>query len=201
MRNQWYGDHRDVVKWGVLLHLASEYQLDLLIQVAYLTPDSPVPIIDWERDNAQITSEVLQHFRDIRHIKELAKLAGVQIEVFDHDFKTDSRDKYTEEVVKRIQALDGKPTALLLDPDTGISNNRNSSAHVTPEEVTAIWDALRPRDWLVLYQHASRESNWREKRRETFKAACSGAQVIQFCSPNGARDVAFFAASRSYAPT
>ncbi|HEV3138185.1 MAG TPA: hypothetical protein VGZ26_09775, partial [Pirellulales bacterium] len=115
-------------------------------------------------------------------------------------FAAQSREEYTTDVVRRIQALDGTSSAVLLDPDTGISINRKSSAHVTPEEVRAIWAALRQRDWLVLYQHASRESNWREIRRETFKAACGGAEVIQFCSRNGARDVAFFAASRSYHP-
>jgi hypothetical protein len=197
MRNQWYGDHRDLLKWGVLLHLARKYHLELVIQIAYLTLDDPVPTIDGELGETRVAPEILGHFRNIHHIAGLADSTGVRIEVFDHEFKTHSRDQYTAEVVKRIHALDGKPIAVLLDPDTGILENPKSPKHVTPKEVSAIWNALRPKDWLVLYQHASRDRNWREVRCNTFTVACPGAQVIQFRSGNGARDVAFFAAPRN----
>ena len=36
MRDKYYTDKRDLIKWGVLLHLAEEYSLQRIIQVAYL---------------------------------------------------------------------------------------------------------------------------------------------------------------------
>jgi hypothetical protein len=196
MRNQWYGDRRDVIKWGVLLHLAHTYQLKCVLQVAYFGLDD-VPTIEFEDGEVEVTPAVLEHFRDIHRIKELSKSTGVQIELVGHEFRANSRNKYTMDVVKHIQALDGKASAVLLDPDTGILNNPKSQKHVTPMEVSAIWNALCPKDWLVLYQHASRDRNWREERCKIFKAACDGARVLLFHSPKGAHDVAFFATSRS----
>ncbi len=35
MRNQWYGDKRDLIKWGVLVHLVKDRKLKKILQVAY----------------------------------------------------------------------------------------------------------------------------------------------------------------------
>lgn len=37
MRHQWYADARDLIKWGALLHLASEHKIKHIIHVAFLT--------------------------------------------------------------------------------------------------------------------------------------------------------------------
>lgn len=199
MRNQWYGDHRDLVKWGTLLELARSEQLRFILQVAYLRPDKGVPVIASERGDATVANEVLQHFRDVHLIKGLAKSTGIEIEVFDRYFAAKLRDEYTASVVSHIEKITTTPCVILLDPDTGLSTNRSSSAHVTPDEVSTIWSALRPKDWLVIYQHASRERDWAEKRRAAFQDACKGGRVLQFSSPNSARDVVLFAASQSNA--
>lgn len=183
------------MKWGALLRLAREHQLRLILQIAYFRADNGVPRLASELGESEVAPEVLQHFRDVHHITGIGASAGVEIEVFDRPFEARSRSEYTAAVLKRIQVLDAGPAALFLDPDTGLLPNRASPKHVTPDEVRALWDALRPRDWLVLYQHASRETNWIAKRREAFEAAVPGAHVVQFLSRNGARDVALFAAS------
>jgi hypothetical protein len=72
-----------------------------------------------------------------------------------------------------------------------------SSNKVTPEEVRMIWDVMQPRDWLVLYQHASRETNWIEKRRKLFAEVCRNSRPLMFRSNKGSRDVVFFAVSRA----
>jgi hypothetical protein len=198
MRNYWYGDHRDIVKWGVLLCLARQNQIPFILQVAYLTTVNVIPLLASEFGEVRVASEVLEHFRDIRQIAGLAALTGIQIEVFDRPFSVQSRDEYTARVIDRVRAMNINRAVVFLDPDTGISKKRASAAHVTVEEVSAIWNGLRQDDWLVVYQHALRETNWVGKQRAAFEAACSGAWVVQFLSPNGARDVAFFAASHSY---
>lgn len=43
MRLKWYGDRRDRVKRGGLLHLAEKFGLSTIVQVAYLPREG-----DWE---------------------------------------------------------------------------------------------------------------------------------------------------------
>ena len=195
MRNQWYGDHRDVVKWGALVRLAREYRLRTVLQVAYFRRDRDVPLITSESGTTQVAPEVLRHFRDIRHVDGLAASTGIEIVVYDRPFEVRSRNDYTAAVITKVRELAGRSSAIFLDPDTGLSDNHRSPAHVTPAEVTAIWSTLGARDWLVLYQHAFRDADWAAKRRATFEACCPGGRILQFLSPNGARDVALFAAS------
>jgi hypothetical protein len=35
MKDEWYGDKRDLVKWGVLLHLAATFKATRILQVPY----------------------------------------------------------------------------------------------------------------------------------------------------------------------
>ena len=39
MRDQWYGDKRDMVKWAALLHLAQRERLSAILQVALYRPN------------------------------------------------------------------------------------------------------------------------------------------------------------------
>ena len=197
MRNQWYGDHRDVIKWGTLLKLARDHQLRFILQVAYLRPDASVPTIVSDLDEAPVAQEALRHFRDIRQISSLATLTGLEIEILDVPFEPKFRKEYTDHVVKRVRATRRDGWVVFLDPDTGLKDAQSSPSHVTPDEIRRIWDASQLQDCLVLYQHASREADWVQKRREIFAAACPGSTVIQFRSREGSRDVVFFAASRA----
>lgn len=38
MRDQWYGDNRDLVKWGGLLELVRRHSVKHVLQVLYLRP-------------------------------------------------------------------------------------------------------------------------------------------------------------------
>lgn len=196
MRDQWYGDHRDLVKWGVLLHLARTYRVPKIIQVAYRRPDSTSPALISELGPAPIPPEVFGQFRRLERITELGVAAGVSIEVLPDVFEPRSRAEYRRFVLGRLRDVADSSVVLFLDPDTGISSSDRSPAHVTPGDLGVFWSALRPSDWLVVYQHASRQADWLEKRRKDFQGACPEARALAFTSSEGARDVALFAACR-----
>jgi len=118
--------------------------------------------------------------------------------VFPEPFTAHSRQEYQDAALAAAHAV-ARPTAIFLDPDTGLAEKPSSSKHVTSREVAAFWSALQVSDWLVLYQHAARETGWPEARRESFAHAVGGASVITFRSSNGARDVVLFAAVRGAA--
>jgi hypothetical protein len=40
VKDKWYGDNRDLVKWGVLLLLAKRYAAGRIVQVAYYRPEA-----------------------------------------------------------------------------------------------------------------------------------------------------------------
>jgi hypothetical protein len=44
MQDQWYGDKRDLVKWGTLLELARKYQVTQILQVLYHRSNTWNPI-------------------------------------------------------------------------------------------------------------------------------------------------------------
>jgi len=39
VKDKWYGDKRDLVKWGILLTLAKMFSARRILQVAYYRPD------------------------------------------------------------------------------------------------------------------------------------------------------------------
>ena len=202
MKNQWYADRRDLVKWGTLLHLAAAHDIRSIIQIAFLTPDDvPVRLTSELGDTALGTAldpRVLHHFRDISRIAELSGPNGPSICAFTQPFAVRSRHAYIRAALLAVQAVAERPVAVLLDPDTGIKERLATSKHVKDTEVSEFWSVLQPSDWLVLYQHAARQCNWLASRRAVFANALAGAPVHTFRALSGARDVAFFAAMRGH---
>ena len=50
MRDRWYADNRDLIKWGVLFRLAEKYEAERIIHVVYYRPSIFAQIeIDGER--------------------------------------------------------------------------------------------------------------------------------------------------------
>jgi len=80
---------------------------------------------------------------------------------------------------------------VFLDPDNGIAGKRCSGEHVSIEHVAWVWEALRPKDVLAVYQHSFREPGWAEKKKAVLSAVLgdvvahgSGA-VRFFCKEKG----------------
>jgi hypothetical protein len=44
MRDEWYGDKRDLIKWGVLLDLEQRYKAKQILQVLYYRPGEWKPM-------------------------------------------------------------------------------------------------------------------------------------------------------------
>jgi hypothetical protein len=83
MQNQWYGDKRDLVKWGVLLELTRRHRVKHILQVLYARENTWARLeIDGEQ--VELPSAVLKHFRDSTSVSEMQCLA--QIEVFSELF-------------------------------------------------------------------------------------------------------------------
>ena len=62
MRNQWYGDKRDLIKWGVLLELARRHGAKHILQVLYYRPSS-YGVLEIDGEKCSVPEAVLHHFR------------------------------------------------------------------------------------------------------------------------------------------
>lgn len=168
MRDQWYGDDRDVVKWSALIHVARREAVTDILHVAMYRPSQPVAPVATALGLVAPPDEVLAHFRDLDNIQRLAQATGVTIEVFKDLFT--HRSAYFRRVCDRIQALE-RPVVVFLDPDIGLEPEQGGPEHVTSDEIAMVFAALRPADLLVCYQHARRQKGWRGRARRAFANA------------------------------
>jgi hypothetical protein len=192
MRDQWYGDSRDLVKWGVLVTLAADHAIRRILQVAYLR-SSEWGSLEINGSRRPLPEAVVRHFRDVRNIGGLA--AGPRIEVLAMPFA--DRQKYSEAVREAISNRHGAETCLVfLDPDTGLAPLAAGLEHVLDSEVTEVWKHMPPGDVLVFYQHQTNRSGtpWIEPKREQFEKALGllPGTVKVATGMRIARDVAFF---------
>ena len=193
MRTQWYGDNRDVVKWGALVHLARRERRSTILQVALFRPDGDQTKLSTARGVVPLPAEVCRHFRDLDDIQRLAASSGLRIEVRKTPFT--KRSNYFASVVSRIRELAGEPLVVFLDPDTGVAPQVPGLEHVTSDELSMTFDAMKPRDALVCYQHARHQKDWRGVTRRGFaKALDVQTYDVEVFESALAKDVVLFAA-------
>jgi hypothetical protein len=204
MQNRWYGDNRDLVKWGTLLELACVYQVKQILQVLYLRRNTwdhnEFPQIEVGGEKVDIAKEIIQHFRDVNLIRNLKY--RVPVEVLDSVFQ--DRQSYLQQVVDAIKGRVNTPSIIFLDPDTGLQPQtaRPDFTHVLNEELASIWRSLTANDVLVFYQHKTgmNKRPWIEPKLMQFVNALGidGAEAKYAHAPtfNTANDVAFFYAKK-----
>jgi hypothetical protein len=196
MRDKWYSDNRDLLKWGVLLTLAERFAAKHILQVLYYRPT------DWagfELDGEQVPlpPAVIQHFRRVAAASAIQSSAA--IDVFG-DPLTD-RDGYQHAVIDQIRCRSATPGIVFLDPDTGLESQTPSLDHVLDQEVAELWRELKAGDLLVVYQHQTSRNGqpWIAPKKEQFERAIGlpvgSAKLAR--SERIARDVVFFYAQKT----
>ena len=171
MRNQWYGDNRDVVKWSTLVYLSSREGTRHILQIAMFRPDDQGPQLGRFQAGRVVPAEplaekVVHHFsRDLSltDIQRLADSTDLCIDVIDRPI-TD-RKEYFDGVCEQINRHDA-PVVAFLDPDTGLAPQNPGLEHVTESDLVSIFKVLRSGGLLVCYQHSWRKKGWEEVSRQ-----------------------------------
>ena len=176
MKDQWYADNRDLIKWGGIVDLCNTTGIKSVMQVAYYRESSWLQL-RFDRKNEDIPKEVIEHFRDIEDIKRLGKKVGITIDVLKSEFSNSAREAYTKSICRRIQKQT-QQQIVFLDPDNGLSPQKAKAEHVTREEISSIWQSLKRGDYLVFYQHSFRDNKWKEIRCKQLAGACSVKENI-----------------------
>jgi hypothetical protein len=191
MRDKYYGDNRDLVKWGVLLTLAERYSVKQILQVLYYRPTNWAHL-DVDGDEVALPAAVARHFRRAAGIAAIETAAPV--EVFADEFV--DRHEYHRTLLDRIRSRPESPGIVFLDPDTGLEPRSPSHDHVLDYELATLWAELRNGDVLVVYQHQTNQAGrpWIPDKKQQFERAIGlppgSAKLAR--SERIARDVAFF---------
>ncbi len=198
MRTPWSSDNRDLVKWSVLLHLARQHKLSVIVQLCFLNPhEFPPPTLDGI--TMRIPQEVIKQFRSLHSVETLSD--QVEIKVFDHPFT--NRTAYLKTALEYVKQFAGRPRAVFLDPDTGLSPRKPNFKHVTGTEARTFWSVLVPGDVIVLYQHQTnrRGRPWVKQKLKQFATALDipVSRVKVAKGESIARDVVLYYASKNRA--
>ena len=198
MKDKFYGDNRDLVKWGGIVRLCEVNGIKTVVQVAYYRKDEwGKEINNFDGKPVDLPEAVKKHFkRDIYDIKRLGKPADLDIRVLDEEIDTnfgDNRQGYCDKVCEKIKGI-GERKVVFLDPDNGLEPNNCKAEHVKCSEVKEVWDSLKTGDILVFYQHQFRKQNWRELHKNKLAKACKvdRSQVRTWSADGIAKDVVFY---------
>jgi len=191
MRNRWYSDNRDLVKWSILIHLARMTAATRILQIAYFRHDTFAGI-EIDGEPFEIPSEIKTHFRDIHRIKDIS--SPLKISVF--DMVLENRKDYLDQATKFITSFADEKCIVFLDPDTGLEPVHPNLNHILEEEIERCWSILKAGDVLVFYQHQTNRNgtSWMEPKRSQIERALKaheGAVKIAH-GLKLAHDVAFF---------
>jgi hypothetical protein len=196
MRDIWYGDNKDLVKWAVLFGLAKKAAADRILQVAYWRP-STFPQVQLDNQGLDISPEVIRHLRNIHNITSLH--SSVRITVIDSEFN--DRDEYLRSVLSHISGLRGERCVVFLDPDTGLEPPGGADPkHVLESEAAAIWQGLKPDDIFAFYQYQTNMAGqpWIEPKQEQLAESLGIQQdaIKVGCAFSIAREVVIFYATK-----
>lgn len=196
MRNKWYGDKRDVVKWSVLIQLANIKAASRILQIAYFREDD-LNHIEMDGNDYDIPTEVMAHFRDIRRIHVLP--SHVKVTIFDKVIA--DRNDYLDKANEFISSFKEERCIVFLDPDTGLEPTSHNLNHVLDKEAKAYWDMLKHFDVLALYQHQTNRNGdaWEEPKRMQFEDAIGVSHGLVKIGRglHVARDVVLFYAQKA----
>ena len=175
MRDQWFSDVKDIVKWGVIDGLASEHRrATRILYVAMRTRDDK-KYRELVLDNGKsVPVAIYKFFRGIDRLGDLPWSSKVRFEPILEFFEHRYRGAFFERVRVAISKgrKTGERTVLFLDPDTGIEPPKTvDKKHVKESELRELFGALEPNDLLSVYQHKTRDAKWLLRARSVLAKA------------------------------
>jgi hypothetical protein len=191
MRDKFFADNRDLVKWAVLHRLAEIFQAQRILQLAFYRQSEFANIII-DGQEYDIPQEVLGHFRNLRTIGNINSKICVNVfyDLFEH------RGSYLKAVKDFLSLFLKERCVVFLDPDNGLEPQHPSLKHVLESEAKAIWEATKSGDVYVFYQHQNNRAGqpWMEPKRGQLERALGlPEQSIKIAhGPQIAHDVVFF---------
>lgn len=195
MRDKWYGDNRDLVKWGALVALAEQHGAETILQILYYRPTMWSEIY-LNGEQVDLPTPVIRHFRQCAAAAAIQ--VGAHVEILDAPFV--DRAEYQQLVIESVRSIQKHPSIIVLDPDTGLEPRRPSLDHVLESEVAEVWAQLADGDILAVYQHQTNRNGrpWVDAKKGQFERAIAVTDGLAGVARSEAiaRDVVLFYAQK-----
>ena len=187
MKNLWYGDLKDHVKWQSLMQIARGAEITRVYYVVMRTESMQAgnvvsgleggPEVDDD-----ISAGVNNYFRwhnVVELVKPMGAVFGIEIELEARRFTDATRAQFFERVLHKIQGPN-EPTVWFFDPDTGMETAASEVGvkHVALDELRCAYGAMPAGHRLVCFQNSWRDANWRTLARQRL-AGCLGIEQDQ----------------------
>lgn len=181
MKNQYYGDINDFIKYAMLRHLAGGGQYKLGINW-YLTKNdgstdgNKVKYLEQPKKWREYDSELFDNLRESvinqgkRNVSRASTDLGIDNTLFYETITPDARNPRDSWLNVSVEALNACEL-VFLDPDNGLSvksvpyGRKKSSKFVYDHELKSMWKSGQSKS-LVIYQHLRRVN------REVFMDNC-----------------------------
>lgn len=188
MRNEWYGDKKEVVKWASLLYLAQREGIEHIFYIVMRTDtqqdypkikDLNGNAVLGQRDVVEQVANFFDRHKDLIRIEELGKKHNIHIEVWLKRFEHVNRASYFAEVCRKMRVSEPR-SVWFFDPDTGIEPNRADGTHIKKQELRDAFAALKSGDFLACYQHNTRRGDWRGcAHKKLARALCKKVSEVK----------------------
>jgi hypothetical protein len=209
VKNQYFGDRRDLFKYDLLLDLVEAHGAGRLTFIPMLTPPDNSGQGRLSQSDCRNRRPVLYEFlqasvasgqRDIRRVREIMRIFGVDIMPFRDDvwFVPEQRADYFKALPSEYLTR----SVVFFDPDIGLetgtasyTRSRGPEKYLFYSELKDVWARVSIDSVVVVYQHLQNDATKRVfdvERRVRDLRRCLGAPVwaVQW------NDVAFVVVAR-----
>ena len=170
VKNQYFGDTRDLFKFDLVLELLSRTGLRCFTFIPMLTPDDGTTHgsrTDYEKAKAGRDNKVLcDHLRscvqsgrrDVREtlgIFQLQKYERYRVQIWGETFRDEARFQYFGAIPKKSL----KEAVIVLDPDIGLwvrTSRLQGERYLRYDEARYLFDTMDGRSVLVIFQYIPR---------------------------------------------
>ncbi len=201
MRNQFYGDAKDIQKWTVVFNVA-KIKSRSIYWVVMLCPDQAT---NHGRDSSAVSwaDPIVASFfeeersagrKDLRRVAVLAEGMGIPIEINLAHFSNKSRRTYMADVKAFLCDRSAiRRDVIFFDPDNGLAGATPKSEHLRIEDLLGVWNALREGDVAIIYQHRPRfaKDGWDSKKKDVIASILKTEVQMR-----GEREVRFYLANK-----
>ncbi len=176
MKNQYFGDNRDLFKYDLILRVVKEIDsINHFMFIPMLTPDVPnnkSTKRDGEKRNRRNAKagtknpglvNFLDEFkdkskRDIKHLKNFFEKQDIEVTIYCGKNKHFSHE-YREEYFKGIESELLSKSLIFVDPDNGLEIGRTREKHIRYKEVKKLYENMDEESALMIYQQFPHEDH------------------------------------------
>jgi len=190
MKNQFFGDNRDLLKFDLVYEIAKSGLVDRFTYIPMLTEDEPQEeephfcrheATGGAENQALLNfldNTVIQEKRDIRQLNEFLQESGIKADIYSEDrfYTLAERRTYFDGIGKEL--LTG--SLILIDPDKGLEECVNDDGNLMYTDLKNIYERMDENSCLMFTQRFPYEmyGEYLEMRCEEIQDMIPGARPV-----------------------